>query len=825
MAQPQALLLVVAEEQSRRSVVQLLSSQHGWIVTAVSDSAEAIVQLKSKAFELVISEIDIGSIDGWRLARLLRSNVLRSDGSTPFILLSSTFCERITETTARAYGIDLVLPLDQLQKLPDYLQQFAEKPVNHQQKLRVLLVEDDPDIAELARRILQPLYNITLASTGFEAVELYTADTYALVLLDVMLPGMTGQQVLRHIMAIQPSQSVVVMTAHAGVELAEEMLLQGAADFISKPFRADQLRKVMEVAAQREDFMISNQQFGLKVQALASSESRYKALSMTHQRVLDHVSTVVMELDHQGQIQFANKAWSKFSGSLGLSFPLIHYLTAQDKTLLQQQLDALFSGRKSHWRHELQLRDQQGEVHWVIADLTLLSGEGKAGLTVTLENIDERKKAEQELQHLALHDTLTGLYNRYYFDQELNRLAALARDNNEQHALLYLDLDHFKVINDSQGHSQGDAILREVASLLSVGLSKNDVLCRVGGDEFALLLCNCDLGSAALLAQRQCAALQQGHYRVGDKVYKISCSIGLSKIDGSANEAQQYLQQADIALYVAKRKGRNLVHCYTDDDQDSGELKLSLQWSHRLQEAIVNDQIILHFQPIVKVSNGEVAYFEALVRLQLDERLVYPGEFIPALERAEDINLLDHQVISKAISMMNLYPELHKVAINLSAQAFSDERLLPLIKQKLEQYQVDATRIIFELTESASLSNIQATRLMIGSLTQLGCEFSIDDFGTGFSTFSYLKQLPAHSIKIDGSFVKEMDVDQIDYALVKSIAEIARVLKRKSVAEFVENERILGLLRELEVDYAQGYHISKPMDIDDLKKCFLETRV
>ncbi|MBU1618448.1 MAG: EAL domain-containing protein [Gammaproteobacteria bacterium] len=823
MAQPLSLLLVVAEEQSRSSVVQLLRSQSGWAVTAVTNSAEAIVQLKSKAFELVISEIEIGSIDGWRLARLLRSNVLQSAASTPFILLSSTYCERITETTARAYGIDLVLPLDQYQKLPDYLQQHAEYPINHQKKPELLLVEDDPDIAELARRILQPFYKITLASTGFEAVELYKPDTYTLVLLDVMLPGMTGQQVLQHIMAIQKSQSVVVMTAHAGVELAEEMLLQGAADFISKPFRADQLRKVMEVAAQREDFMVSNQQFGHKVQALASSESRYKALSMTHQRVLDHVSTVVMELDNRGQIQFANKAWSRFAGSAGLNFPMSHYLADQDKLLWQQQLNFLFSGRKSHWRHELQLFDYQGELHWVIADLTLLSGEGKAGLTVTLENIDERKKAEQELKHLALHDTLTGLYNRYFFDQELNRLAVSARKNQEQHALLYLDLDHFKVINDSQGHSQGDAILREVASLLSAGLGKDDVLCRVGGDEFALLLTHCELSSAEQLAQRLCASLQQGHYRIADRVYKISCSIGLSKIDGSASEAQQYLQQADIALYVAKRKGRNLVHCYTDDDQDSGELQLSLQWSHQLQEAIVNDQITLHFQPIVKVSNGAVAYFEALVRLQLDDRLVYPGEFIPALERAEDINLLDHQVISKAIAMMHQYPQLHKVAINLSAQAFSDARLLPLIKQKLEQYQVDATRIIFELTESASLSNIQATRLMIESLTQLGCEFSIDDFGTGFSTFSYLKQLPAHSIKIDGSFVREMDVDQIDYALVKSIAEIARVLNRKSVAEFVENERIFDLLKELGVDYAQGYHISKPMDIENVKKYILET--
>ncbi len=807
--------LVVASAATQDAITKVLPVDEHWQILQVDSSLCAISILKQRPVQLIVAEIETGDIDSWRLARLVRANVLQCGEHTPFVLLSSTYSERITETTARAYGIDLVLPLPQLAQLPALVQKFSAQTPQARGRPRLLVVEDDSDIAELARRILQSSYEIEIATSGTQALALYQPDKYALVLLDVMLPGLNGQQVLHDIIRQQPQQSVVVMTAHGGIDIAESMMLQGAADFISKPFRADQLRRVIEVAAQREDFMVSNQQFRQKVEQLAGSEARYRALSQTHQRVLDHVSTVLMELDVAGHIRFANRAWFSLSGQStapeGQLFS--QYLQKADQPRFAEQLQALTEGGASQWRFELQLAQPPC---WVALHMIALPDRA-SGVALTLENIDERKKAEQELQHLALHDTLTGLYNRYFFDRELNRLAQQAHGKDASHALLYIDLDHFKVINDSHGHSQGDAILREVSLRLASQLAPEDVLCRVGGDEFVVLSADKSLEKAELLGQRLCQQLQQNHYQLNDKVYTVSCSIGVSLIDGSSRDAQLYLQQADIALYVAKDKGRNRVHCYSGSDQASDELKNSLQWAQQLREAIVHDQITLHFQPVVEVKTGAVAYFEALVRLCLPDRLVYPGEFITALERVEDISLLDHQVIGKAIAMMSEHPLLRKVAINLSAQAFRDERLVPLIAQKLAQYQVDAGRIVFELTETASLSNIAGTSAMISELTALGCEFSIDDFGTGFSTFSYLKQLPASSIKIDGSFVKDMHQDQIDYALVKSMAEIARVLGRKSVAEFVENAEILQLLAELGVDYAQGYHISKPMPIEQLK--------
>ncbi len=799
------------------AVRQVLLKSDDWQLMVVDNSADAIATLKQKHVNLILSEIEIGAIDGWRLARLVRANVLKCDEKTPIVLLSSTYCERITETTARAYGIDLVVPTAQLAQLPQVITRFELTEQRAQRRQAILIVEDDADIAELAKRIVQANYDVEIASTGPQALAIYPTRNFALVLLDVMLPELNGQEVLTEIMRINPQQSVVVMTAHGGIEIAEQMMLQGAADFVSKPFRAEQLRRVIEVAAMREDFLVSNEQFKLKVQQLAGSEERYRALSEVHQRVLDHVSTVLMELTSDGNIKFANRAWFELTDQCNLAnhTSFIEFLRPADQAIVRAQLADLCLGNAEHWRTELQLAHPSC---WVSLNMAVLPDQ-MSGVTITLENIDERKNAEQELQHLALHDPLTGLYNRHFSDRELARVATSAT-STQTHALLYIDLDHFKVINDSHGHSQGDAILREVANRLAMGLCPEDLLCRVGGDEFVVLTPNKTLAQANELAMRLCDNLEAQPYRLMDKVYTLSCSIGVTVVDGSQQDAQIYLQQADIALYVAKAKGRNRAHSYSITDAASDKLRNSLQWAQQLREAIVHEQIVMHFQPVMCVRSGEIAYFEALVRLNLDGQIVYPGDFIQALEQVEDINLLDHQVIGKTIAMMSRHPILKKVAINLSAQAFRDERLVPLIEQKLAKYQVEPNRVVFELTETASLNNIAGTCAMFNELTRLGCEFSIDDFGTGFSTFSYIKQLPASSIKIDGSFVKNMHLDTMDFVLVKAMAEIAKALGRKSVAEFVENEQILSLLKQLGIDYAQGYHICKPLPIELLEKSF-----
>ena len=340
---------------------------------------------------------------------------------------------------------------------------------------------------------------------------------------------------------------------------------------------------------------------------------------------------------------------------------------------------------------------------------------------------------------------------------------------------------------------------------------------RVGGDEFAVILKHTNLLDAHLIAEGICNAIEQNQFKSEEQIYSISCSIGLTQITEKNCDPSECLKQADIALYIAKNLGRNLVHCYAKQDAHNNTLQTGLEWGHGIRQALQQDSIELHYQPIWDFRRNEVAYFEVLLRLKINDELVFPNQFIPSLEMLNDTFLMDQCVIRNTIANVALYPELNQVAINLSAQSFLDERLVPLIESNLAKYQVLPTQIIFEITESASINNLAATRKMIEKLNILGCHFSIDDFGTGFSTFNYLKQLPAQHVKIDGSFVCDMLNDPIDLALVKAINDISHSLDKRSVAEYVETEEVFFALKEIGVDYGQGYFIARPMPIKGVK--------
>ncbi|MCU4675971.1 EAL domain-containing protein [Catenovulum sp. 2E275] len=815
------LLLVNSNPDQTQILISHINHSQVFEIINASSATEAINFLRQYPIEVVISDIDIDGFDGWRLSRMIRSGIFRCSENIPIIIVASTWCEHIAETTAREFGINFMLPFNEVAQLPQLLADAMSSNLVQNNKVKLLAIEDNLEIQEIVERILKQRFDVEVADSGELGLKLWREKQHDIILLDVMLPGMSGEQVLAKILQENPAQPVIVMTAHGTIELAEKMIIQGAADFISKPFRADQLRKVCEIASRREDFMISNQQFADKVNELKQREIAYRQISYAHQQLLNNLTTAIVELNEQGQIQFLNKAWQTLTGykvSECQNQYLKHFLwdkldTSPNST--QAKIEQLLSFNIEHSSLEFKLEHKLGHEVWVEAKFSATQHNyNQFIITATIDDISKRKEAEFKLEHLALHDPLTGLHNRYHFDNELTKLTAEAKKAKANHALLYIDLDHFKVINDSQGHHQGDTVLREVSKVIENRIRRNDLLCRIGGDEFAVLLHNTSALEAYEVAESICQALKLSHFQFNEQVYKISCSIGVVCITGGEENSHEYLKQADIALYVAKRRGRDLVHIYSQDDKDSEKLRDTIEWIHQLQQAIAKDNIVLHFQPVIEIATGEVAYYEALVRLIIDGKVIFPGHFIPSLERGEDIKLLDHQVVAKAIKMLAEYPKLKKLAVNLSAHAFSDENLSPLIEQKLAQYNVSPTRLIFELTESASLSNLSATQRMIERLTLLGCGFSIDDFGTGFSTFSYLKELPAQSVKIDGSFVKDMKTDPIDKALVKAIYDISKSLGKKSVAEFVEDKETLTMLAELGVDYAQGYFIARPVPIE-----------
>lgn len=815
-----SILVVSKAPEIRERITQALPTEVFNIYWA-NNSAAAVNILKTTALEMVITDIDIGQLDGWRLSRLIRSGIFPSESTLPIILLTETHCERIAETTANIFDINQVVPYSELNNLEKHIQQTLEKSLPSQTLHKALVIEDTSDTAFLIQRILKSQFSVDIASDGESGLKIYKDGFYDIVLVDIMMPGISGVEVIEQIKKINDQQVVIVMTAHGTIDLAELIMNKGATDYIQKPFKAEQLRKVCDISFKRDDFITSNRQFAQRTNALMQEKQKFKLLTSTHNRILNSLTNIIIELDEQLKIKFVNQAWCEQTGqstSQAIDSNYIESINEDRRYAIEQQLELLKLGKIEKIKFEYTL--QTNNSIWCEASFTLLNTEAQEkniSFTGTIENITERKKSEERLKHVAVHDALTNLHNRYYFDNELHKLTIATHNNKQlQHALLYIDLDNFKIINDTQGHHQGDKVLKEIAKLLSDEISVNDLLCRIGGDEFTIILYNTNLKHADKIANRILNTIACTRFQFNKQVYQVQCSIGVKGIDGQTENPEHYLQHADIAMFAAKKRGKNCVHIYTESDALTTQLTTNFEWAQKIQNAVDNDEIILHFQPIINIKNKSIAYYEALVRLSIDGKIIYPGDFIPALEQENNIKTLDYHVIGKALKMLKEHDFLPKVAINLSAQACSDEQLLNYIEQKITQYNICPTKLIFELTETASLSNITATLRLVNRLNELGCSFSIDDFGTGFSTFTYLKQLPASSVKIDGSFVQNMDTDPVDASLVKAIHDAAKSLNKKSVAEFVENAAILDKLAEIGVNYAQGYYISKPLPIEAL---------
>ncbi|MEI5640502.1 MULTISPECIES: GGDEF/EAL domain-containing response regulator [unclassified Pseudoalteromonas] len=822
MSRQLTLLIVNASDSEQHTLVKTLNALDVFTIITKADSQDALSLLKSEPVDLVITGLDVGKIDGWRFSRMIRSGLLATPKHTPIVLIPPTYCERIAETTARSYSIDAVLPFERQDMLPQILANVLSTHLEKSSRLNLLLLEPDQHRAKEICEHLSLNFVCSHVTSADKALAAFLQGNFAIVLMDTTadLSG-SAEGLVATILKHKPSQAIVTIIDKRDADHAEQLLLLGVTDFVRAPYDLPFLSKVCDHAARREDFMVSYAEFANKVEQLSRSENRYKDLFSAHQRILLHLRTVVVELDLKGTIRFINPAWESLSGygiKTSLNTQLQDYIAKDDLNTVNDVIEKIQSGERHYAQIEIQLSHKAGHLVWVECRLQLIKNTASSvAITATLDNIHERKQAEFKLRHLALHDTLTGLHNRYYFDQQLQQLCSQAATNpSEEHALLYIDLDHFKIINDSKGHQQGDIVLKEISELFVGIIGKQHLFFRIGGDEFAVLLKHTTLLDAHMYAESICVAIEDHKFHFEDNAYSISCSIGLTQITSENKDPNECLKQADIALYIAKDLGRNLVHCYNKEDQQNQTLQIGLEWGHSVRQALQNGDVELHYQPIWDFKQEQVAYFEALLRLKINDELIYPNQFIPALELLNDTFLMDQCVIRTAIKALAEHDVFQQIAINLSAHSFLDDRLLPHIQACLHEYGVAAHCVIFEITESASINNLSATQSMIKRLNDLGCHFSIDDFGTGFSTFSYLKQLPAQHVKIDGSFVRDMVNDPIDLALVKAVNDISHSLDKRSVAEYVENSDIFHTLKEIGVDYGQGYFISRPKPVEQL---------
>ncbi len=428
----------------------------------------------------------------------------------------------------------------------------------------------------------------------------------------------------------------------------------------------------------------------------------------------------------------------------------------------------------------------------------------------------ERKVMEARLQYLVSHDDLTGLSNRRRFEQVLEAAIKRLRKRRAAGALVYIDLDQFKVINDLEGHAAGDRLLMSIANLLRSALHQRDILARISSDEYAVLLEDTSEAAAMQFAESLRQTIDRYRFATDEREYQISASIGVLLID-AANRvtASEALARSAQACFEAKAHGRNLVHRFDHNDLETSILREAVDWVPRIREALANDRFTMVFQPVIDLASGDVVAYEALIRMiEADGTVITPDAFIPVAERMGLIHDIDLWVVAYALDTLHrLPPALSGIAlnVNLSIHAFQDPALLTLVRDTLADTGVAAQRITFEITETAAVANYEQTRSMINELRAIGCRFALDDFGTGFSSFNYLKQFPVDFLKIDGSFIRNLLNDPIDQRLVKSMIEMGRALDKLVVAEFVENAATLALLKEYGIDRAQGNHIGTPL--------------
>jgi diguanylate cyclase (GGDEF)-like protein/PAS domain S-box-containing protein len=445
-----------------------------------------------------------------------------------------------------------------------------------------------------------------------------------------------------------------------------------------------------------------------------------------------------------------------------------------------------------------------------------------ASLTMVVSDLTERRRLAAEVHYRATHDALTGLANRSDFETRLDRALSSAREREGRHALLYVDLDQFQLVNEACGHTAGDEFLREASVLIQSCIRSRDTLARLGGDEFGVILEHCEIPDAREVAEKIRNRMDEFRFSFEGRKFRIGASIGLVTIDDSWEDAAKLLKAADTACYAAKEAGRDRVVSYFDVDGSVETRRSETAWVHLLDQAMAENHFTLYAQLIEPLQlQGSGLRCEILLRLKdRDGNLINPGEFLPAAERFRIMPRVDKWVVGNVIDFLTKNRELvsnaEMISVNLSGKSIGDRNFQAFVKDRVSGSAFDREKLCFEITESESINNIDSSIEFIEKMREIGIRFSLDDFGTGVSSFHYLKKLPVDYIKIDGLFVENMNKDPVDYATVRSIQDVAKLLGKQTIAEFVEDAEVEDQLRDLGVDFMQGFLRHRPMPLENV---------
>jgi diguanylate cyclase (GGDEF)-like protein/PAS domain S-box-containing protein len=679
----------------------------------------------------------------------------------------------------------------------------------------VLLVSSQPEDRESVRAALDAIrgqpYRLEVVDSLADCLAAVREGRVDAILLDLNLPDSAG---ITTFLRIQPKATtipIVALVAEDDEELGHQVVHRGALDYLLKEQVTAQLvDKVLRYATERTHTL----------KALKASEQRYREL-------FQNVTAGVFQTTVDGKFMAANPALVRMLG-YDSEDELLAVDVARDVYADPAHRDSWIEAMAEFGEvrnAELLLKRKDGSSLVVLensravcdSDGTVLFYEG------TLTDITAAHALSQQLFHDASHDPLTGLKNRRDFEVRLQHALELTQATGATHAVCFMDLDRFKVVNDTCGHVAGDELLRQLGQMLQNKVRAADVVARLGGDEFAVLLQNCGPADALQVANNVLKAISEFQFVWGQNTFNLGVSIGVVPIDAHFKRLAQVMDAADAACYAAKDRGRNRVVVFQEDAVTLARQRRESDWVARAKRALADDRLFLEAQAIQPLAPGstEPPHYEVLVRMRDDSgRAVPPGAFLPTVERYNLSVRYDRWVINAALQWMAknvaALGRVSRFFINLSRDSVVDPETAAFVRKAVAQAGVDPRRLGFEVPESIAIGNLTQANQLFTELRRLGCSVSLDDFGSGVSSFAYLKALGADYLKIDGMFVGNISQDKVDYAMVRSINDIGHVMGKKVIAESVETDAVLEKLREIGVDYAQGFGVGAPRPIDEI---------
>ncbi|NEP17083.1 MAG: EAL domain-containing protein [Leptolyngbya sp. SIO4C1] len=698
--------------------------------------------------------------------------------------------------------------------------------------IHALYVEDSVSDFKLLQRALT---QATLCQVTLQQIELFSdalelllqGNQYDIILLDLNLPDAHGLDMLDELYAIAPQTPVVVVTGLAEEALAVKAAMKGAQDCLIKgshvmPPYGDRRVEGANHLARLLLYSVERIQLARR---LADIEDRYVQERELAHITLQAIGDAVITTDATGTVQSLNPAAEALTGwseteAKGCAISTVCCLIDHEKgtPIANPALKVLQEGRPaSITQHPTLIARDGREIAISDSASPLHSSSGEVvGSVLVFHDVTEERGRAQQLKWQASHDALTGLWNREGFMQQLKTLLENTESSSHTHCLCYLDLDNFKIVNDTCGHAAGDELLRQIAALMTAEVRKSDTLARLGGDEFAMLLYGCSLERAEEIANILCRAISQYRFVWNDKIFKIGVSIGLVEILELQTNTEAIMQVADNACYAAKHQGKSRVCVHRPNSQPLQQQAIQGQWFSRLTEALDEQQFQLYVQRIAPLADPSLPHlYEVLLRL-VDEagNLVLPSAFMSCAERYNLITRIDAYVIETLFKRLSgpftEFSDSTIFCINLSGLSISDAAFIDNLVDCFSRYRINPERICFEITETAAISNLAMSSHFLKRLKSLGCYFALDDFGSGMSSLAYLKHLPVDFLKIDGTFIRDIGRDAIACTLVEVVNKLGHAMNLKTIAEHVADDATLVQLERIGLDYVQGYGISRP---------------